>query len=123
MGEEERAAFKKCHEEHMRCVEVERDARLRQATELRSDILKLISKDRDDYIVDMPERRADSARRQALKSTVGSSLIGNIHGNTYGSGLFSAGLATPAVGNSEVVVPPLTAGATLDTLLRSTKAK
>merc|ERR1712007_112259 len=38
--EEERAAFKKCHEEHMRCVEVERDARMRQANELRSDILK-----------------------------------------------------------------------------------
>jgi len=118
--EEERAAFKKCHEEHMRCVEVERDARMRQANELRSDILKLISNDR---IMDTSERRSDAAKRQALKSTVGSSLVGNVHGNTYGSGLFSAGLATPAVGNSEVVVPPLTAGATLDTLLRSTKAK
>merc|ERR1711945_39924 len=119
--EEERAAFKKSHEEHMRCVEVERDARMRQANELRSDILKLISNDR---IVDTSERRSDAARRQGLKSTVGSSLVGNVHGNTYGSGLFSAGLATPAVGNSEVgIVPPLTAGATLDTLLRSTKAK
>merc|ERR1712137_1358880 len=44
--EEERAAFKKSHEEHMRCVERERDARLRKATELRADLMQLISKDR-----------------------------------------------------------------------------
>merc|ERR1712137_386657 len=123
--EEERTAFKKSHDEHMRCVEVERDARLRQATELRTEFVKLITKEREDRIIDASVRRSDAAKRQALKSTVGSSLIGNVHGNTYGSGLFSAGLGTPAVGNSEagMVPPTTTAGATLDTLLRSTKAK
>merc|ERR1712063_177175 len=122
--EEERAAIKKCHEEHMRCVEVERDARLRQATELRSDVLKLISKDRDDRFVDTPERRSDAARRQALKSTVGSSFSGIVHGNTYGSGLISAGLGAPTVSHCEPgTVSSITAGASLDTLLRSTKAK
>merc|ERR1712137_1412117 len=76
--EEERAAFKKSHEEHMRCVEMERDARLRKATELRADLMQLISKDREERIVDTAERRSDTAKRQALTNTLGSSVPGNV---------------------------------------------
>lgn len=44
--DEERAAFRKAHEEHVHIVEVERDNRLRQIQEMRGDFMKSL-KDRD----------------------------------------------------------------------------
>merc|ERR1712007_155502 len=44
--DEERAAFRKAHEEHVHIVEVERDNRLRQIQEMRGDFVKSL-KDRD----------------------------------------------------------------------------
>merc|ERR1711860_324093 len=67
--EEERTAFKKAHDEHMRCVEVERDARLRQATELRTEFVKLITKEREDRIIDASVRRSEVDRaKQSIKA-------------------------------------------------------
>jgi len=67
--EEERAAFKKSHEEHMRCVEVERNARVRQTAELRTEFVKLITKEREDRIVDASVRRSEVDRaKQSIKA-------------------------------------------------------
>jgi len=112
--EEERAAFKKSHEEHMRCVEMERDARLRQATELRADLMQLISKDREERIVDTAERRSDAAKRQALTNTLGSSAPGNVQASALNCNVF---------GSNTAETPSMAPSPTLDMLLRSMKAK
>merc|ERR1712007_378979 len=67
--EEERAAFKKSHDEHMRCVEVERNARMRQSAELRSEFVKLITKEREDRIIEASMRRSEVDRaKQSIKA-------------------------------------------------------
>merc|ERR1712007_254211 len=82
--EEERTAFRKSHDEHMRCVEVERDARLRQATELRTDFMKLITKERDDRIIDSSVRRSEVDRaKQSIKAM--SSGLGGSPSHVSGS--------------------------------------
>eukprot|EP00811_Abedinium_folium_P005869 NODE_153_length_3504_cov_10.813444.p1 GENE.NODE_153_length_3504_cov_10.813444~~NODE_153_length_3504_cov_10.813444.p1 ORF type:complete len:911 (-),score=288.87 NODE_153_length_3504_cov_10.813444:627-3359(-) len=56
---EDRIVLRKAHEEQLRCLEVERDARLRQATELRADMVKAITKEREERIVDNAEQRTE----------------------------------------------------------------
>jgi len=45
--DEERAAFRKVHDEHLHMVEVERDARIRQGQEIRADLTKSIRADNE----------------------------------------------------------------------------
>jgi len=59
---DERTNARKTQEEHLRLLEVERDARLRQATELRSDFVKAITKEREERILDSSEQRGDLAK-------------------------------------------------------------
>jgi len=62
VGEEERLAFKKSHEDHMRQLKTERDTRLRQTTELRADLVKAVTKERVDRMMDISESRSDFSR-------------------------------------------------------------
>jgi len=87
MGEE-RAAFKKSHDEHMRCVEVERDARLRQASELRSEFVKLITKEREDRVIDASVRRSEVDRAKQSIKAMNSGLSSGSSFTSVGAGTF-----------------------------------
>merc|ERR1719502_1160210 len=75
IGEEERLAFRKAHEDNMRWLEAERDTRLRQTTELRADFVKAVTKEREDRIKDISEHRSEISRVvrewQAFKNSGG----------------------------------------------------
>merc|ERR1712137_1154836 len=45
--EDERVSYKTAHEEHMRCLNMERDARMREITEIRADISKMLANNRN----------------------------------------------------------------------------
>jgi len=61
-AEEDRIAFKKAHDDHMRCLEVERDTRLRQTTEMRADLIKAVTKEREDRIMGISEHCSEVSR-------------------------------------------------------------
>lgn len=62
LAEEERGVFKKLHEEHGRCLDLERDTRLRQVTELRADFVKALTKERETRVVDLSEHRSETSK-------------------------------------------------------------
>merc|ERR1712137_333666 len=73
-AKEEMAALKKVHEDHVRCLSVERESRLRQMTEVRSDVAKMLAKEHDDRVADGAEQRANVSKTlrewEVLKSTM-----------------------------------------------------
>jgi len=67
--EEERVAFRKSHDEHMRCVQSERDARLRQLTEVRAEYGKAIQKEHEDRMADAAEQKKELLKMLRLSSS------------------------------------------------------
>jgi len=74
---EERNAFRKVQEENMRLLEVEREVRLKQTAELRSDFVKAITREREERVANSSEQRSDINKTlremQMVKSGSGSS--------------------------------------------------
>jgi len=62
LAEEERGVFRKLHEEHVHCLDVERETRLRQATQLRADFVKAMTKERETRVADSSEHRSEMSR-------------------------------------------------------------
>jgi len=62
MAEEDRISFRKAHDDHMRCLEVERDTRLRQTTEMRADFIKAVTKEREDRITGNSEHCSEVSK-------------------------------------------------------------
>jgi len=56
---EERSNIRKMQEELLRLVEAERDARLKQATELKSDLVKAVTKEHDERVLNNSEQRIE----------------------------------------------------------------
>merc|ERR1712137_400358 len=62
---EERANFRKSFQQHLRSLEVERDARLKLATDMRADLVKAIAKEREERLEDNSLHRSEMT--QALR--------------------------------------------------------
>jgi len=59
---EERGNIRKMQEELLRLVEAERDARLKQATELKSDLVKAVTKEHEERVLDSSEQRTEMTK-------------------------------------------------------------
>jgi len=62
MKEEERTVLRKLIEEHSSSLEIERETRLRQTTELRVDFVKALTKEREARIMDHSEQHSEVSR-------------------------------------------------------------
>jgi len=89
--DEERAAFRKAHDEHVHIVEVERDTRLRQLQDLRADFVKSLNRD---AVEDRPRTQVVPQRPVTLGGSVSSNGSGTLGATASGSLSTSAGSTT-----------------------------
>jgi len=89
--DEERAAFRKAHDEHVHIVEVERDTRLRQLQDLRADFVKSLNRD---AVEDRPRTQVGPQRPVTLGGSVSSNGSCSLGVTASGSLSTSAGSAT-----------------------------
>merc|ERR1712137_940044 len=122
--DEERNAFRKVHDEHMHIVEKERDARIRQINELRTDLTKSM-RDRD-----VPEGMTSGESylgRSTMSPFRSISGVAAVAGNlsTTGSGTVSVGSATIPAGSATIPAgpPPLGVPNKLSSIISNLRAQ